>query len=1345
MNHQILHLYQQISEKKISHEAAIKQLKSLAAQREIGENLKNYEFRKKKGGPQDQEEANNVHERAVQYFKQILASVVKLPPSKIEDDIELERYGIDSVMILTLTERLETVFGPLSKTLFFEYPSVEEITAYFIKHHSDKLLKELEVDTKEKTSRTYNSNASFKQEEKKASPYRRRETKSQGVISPASVKEASSELDIAIIGLAGRYPFSANKDELWDNLKQAKNCVTEIPKERWDHSIYYDPDKEKTGKTNGKWGGFIEGIDQFDPLFFNISPREAELMDPQERLFLECVYETLEDAGYTSEALAQRQEGEKADKVGVYVGVMYDEYQLYGAQAQVLNQPLAIGGSSASIANRVSYYFDFHGPSVTVDTMCSSSLTAVHLACQSLVKNEANLAIAGGVNLILHPNKYLVLSQGKFLSSNGLCESFGKGGDGYVPGEGVGAVLLKPLSKAIEDKDHIYGVIKGSAINHGGRTNGYTVPNPKAQASVIHQALEDAGVHPREISYIEAHGTGTSLGDPIEIEGLTKVYKKYTGITQYCSIGSVKSNIGHCESAAGIAGLTKVLMQLKHQQLVPSIHSTTLNQNIDFSNSPFVVQQEVEEWKRPTVEIDGSMKEVSRIAGISSFGAGGANAHLIVEEYNPVRDSLNATPSDQAIIVLSAKNEVGLYAQVRQLLGAIKRQSYNDSDLMKIAYTLQVGREAMNERLGFVVSSIPELEQKLQNFLDDNEGTKSEGLYRGQVRRNKETLAIFMADDDLQNTISNWISRGKYAKLLDLWVKGLKFDWNRLYTDDKPGRISLPTYPFARERYWIPKLKPGFKATHSYGHIHPLLHRNTSNLSVQRYSTTFDGTEFFTYGNSRTSHKMITEMTCLEMVRAAIEDALEYTAHDPLLIRFEKIVWKNLMKLEVEPLQAHIELYPIEEGRIGYEIYCEDSSSHASVIISTGAAVLFQDMDEQLSLTDIPVMRNEDDEMKSLQKSECYELLREKGLDYEDSLKRIEFVKNCEDEAHVKLSQMSESDQTSAGYVLHPGLMESAVQASILLTMKNRKPNTVRTRELRPAGLDKFEFFGSCHQVLWLVVKQTHRDEQAEAATFDVTMYNEFGQLCIKIEGLVLEEITEYGDVAPTMTSSTSITDTEFEIEKVQKESIKKIEHEIINMVSRILKVKFADIDVELEWNEFGFDSVTITELTKDINDSFQIDVQPTIFFEHLTIRTISRHLNEKYQLMLSSEPAHSTEKKSKIKSEAQDSVKLKNPRFVQKQVSEQREIRSSTYEPIAIIGMSGKFPKADNVDELWKNLVEEKDCISEVPKDRWDWKAWYGDPLVDGNKTDIKWGDLWMVFQNSILRSLAYPLKRPS
>jgi acyl transferase domain-containing protein/NAD(P)-dependent dehydrogenase (short-subunit alcohol dehydrogenase family)/acyl carrier protein len=745
---------------------------------------------------------DSLQEKAANYFKKLLSSVINLPTHRIEADAPLEKYGIDSIMVMQLTNQLEKTFGSLPKTLFFEYQNIKDLTAYFLENYRDRLTELWGIEDKATASagNPQDFAVATKAEKPDAGSRRRPRFASLRV----ETREEKEALDIAIIGVSGRYPQAGNIRAFWENLRDGKDCITEIPKDRWDHSLYFDEDKNKPGKIYSKWGGFINGVDQFDPLFFNISPREAQIMDPQERLFLQCVYETLEDAGYTREALGFNQDFGLGGNVGVYVGVMYEEYQLYGAQEQIQGRPVAVSGNPASIANRVSYFCNFHGPSMAVDTMCSSSLTAIHLACQSLQQGGCEVAIAGGINVSIHPNKYLMLSQGKFASSKGRCESFGQGGDGYVPGEGVGAVLLKPLAKAVADGDHIYGMIKATAINHGGKTNGYTVPNPNAQASVIGRAFKVAGIDPRTISYIEAHGTGTSLGDPIEITGLSKTFQAYTKDKQFCAIGSAKSNIGHCESAAGIAGVTKVLLQLKNRQLVPSLHSEVLNPNIDFASTPFIVQQELAEWKRPVIEKGGEIKEYPRIAGISSFGAGGANAHVVIEEYIPkdlAQPPITISAGNQAIIVLSAKNEERLREQVQQLLAAIQERQFTDSELADMAYTLQVGREAMEERLAVVAGSIKELEEKLKSYVDGRDDIGD--LYRGQVKRNKETLDVFAADEDMSRLIDAWIAKGKYAKLIDLWVKGLVFDWNRLYGNTKPCRISMPTYPFAKERYWL--------------------------------------------------------------------------------------------------------------------------------------------------------------------------------------------------------------------------------------------------------------------------------------------------------------------------------------------------------------------------------------------------------------------------------------------------------------------------------------------------------------------------------------------------------------
>ncbi|TGB18620.1 type I polyketide synthase, partial [Burkholderia thailandensis] len=582
--------------------------------------------------------------------------------------------------------------------------------------------------------------------------------------------------DIAIVGIAGRYPQADDLAQFWRNLARGVDSVTEIPADRWDYRRFYDPQKGRLGKSYSKWGGFLSDVARFDAAFFNISAREAQIMDPQERLFLECVYHTLEDAGYT------RRNVSRSRRVGVFVGVMYEEYQLYGVERMLEGTPVALAGNPAAIANRVSYFCDFHGPSMAIDTMCSSSLSAIHLACQSLMLGECEVAVAGGVNVSIHPNKYQMLSQGRFASSNGRCESFGAGGDGYVPSEGVGAVLLKPLARAIADGDRIHAVIKATALNHGGKTNGYTVPNPNAQADVIGDALARAGIDARSIGYVEAHGTGTSLGDPIEIAGLAQAFGRYTPDKGFCAIGSVKSNIGHGESAAGMAGLTKIVLQMRHRRLVPSLHADTPNPNIDFADTPFVVQTTSAPWRGAILPDEaGRPAELPLRAGLSSFGAGGANAHVVVEAYDGAGAERGAHEDGPAVVVLSARTDERLAAQARNLLAHLSREPHRDGELDRdggatlasIAYTLQVGREAMPARLAVIAASLDDLREKLAALLDGGEAL--DGVSRGRV----DPLAQPLAPGEL----AQWRAGARLAELAAAWVAGRFDDWTPCYGD----------------------------------------------------------------------------------------------------------------------------------------------------------------------------------------------------------------------------------------------------------------------------------------------------------------------------------------------------------------------------------------------------------------------------------------------------------------------------------------------------------------------------------------------------------------------------------
>jgi acyl transferase domain-containing protein len=506
--------------------------------------------------------------------------------------------------------------------------------------------------------------------------------------------------------MSGRYPQASNLNEFWENLKAGKDCITQIPEDRWDANLF-EGFQLPSGKFISKWGGFIDDANCFDNKFFRISPQEAVTLDPQERLFLEVCWEAMEDAGYTPNNIVSSEGENQRRPVGVFVGVMHKDYTLLQNEAVYEGEKIPLTLNDASIANRVSYVCNFHGPSIAIDTMCSSSLTAVHLAMDSLIKGESKVAFAGGVNLSLHPNKYLTYGIADIHSSDSHCHTFGEGGDGYVSAEGIGAVLLKPLQQAIADGDSIYAVLKGSTVNHGGAAGGFTIPSPVAQGSMIADCLKKTGIDPESIGYIEAHGTGTSLGDPIEIQGLNRAFREFTSSKQFCAVGSVKSNIGHAEGAAGISGLTKTILQLHHKTLVKSLHSDVINPYLDLPSSPFYVQTETRAWDSPETK--------PRRAGVSAFGATGSNAHIILEEFPSNKESSQSRVEGGVLLPISAKNLECLQEYAKRIL--LFLQDHPETDLASLAYTLQTGRVEMEERLILYVTSIEEATQNLTDWL----------------------------------------------------------------------------------------------------------------------------------------------------------------------------------------------------------------------------------------------------------------------------------------------------------------------------------------------------------------------------------------------------------------------------------------------------------------------------------------------------------------------------------------------------------------------------------------------------------------------------------------------------
>ncbi|MEB3220121.1 MAG: beta-ketoacyl synthase N-terminal-like domain-containing protein [Nostocales cyanobacterium 94392] len=508
---------------------------------------------------------------------------------------------------------------------------------------------------------------------------------------------------IAIIGLGCRFPKSETPEAFWHLLSNGIDAITEIPADRWSIDELYAPQPATPGKMNTRWGGFISQVYDFDSLFFNISPKEAERIHPQQRLFLEVAWEALENASLATDKLS-------GTRTAVFAGmelVKHDQllYRNTDDLAQI-NAYDAIGTTPSLGPSRLSYLLNLKGPSLVVETACSSSLVAIHLAIQSLRTGESNLCIVGGVNLILTPELSIMLSQSQMMSPEGRCKTFDASANGYVRGEGCGVVILKNLSDALEDNDNILAVIRGSAVNQDGISNGITAPNGLSQEAVIRQACKNAGVKPAEISYIEAHGTGTPLGDPIEVNSLKKVLMEERQSNQRCFIGSVKTNFGHLELAAGIAGLIKAVLALQHKKIPPHLHLKQLNPYIRLGKTPLSIPTEIQEWN-----VEGK----TRLAGVSSFGFGGTNAHVILEEAPTVAKNTKAEfERPLHILALSARNDLALAALAQKYSNFL--DSKDTISLADICFTANVGRTYFERRLVAIANSKTELQKSLQAF-----------------------------------------------------------------------------------------------------------------------------------------------------------------------------------------------------------------------------------------------------------------------------------------------------------------------------------------------------------------------------------------------------------------------------------------------------------------------------------------------------------------------------------------------------------------------------------------------------------------------------------------------------
>lgn len=796
---------------------------------------------------------NIKHENVLAKIQEIIAKHLYLELSEIEVDQPWASYGIDSILVVEIIKDINSLYNlQLTATTLYAYTTPHALADY---------LASLETEN----------------------------FQAENLVAEKSGEKQATE-DIAIIGMAAHLPGARTITELWENIAAGRSAIQEIPAERWSIADYYSPDQTLAEKSYCKWGGFIDGVKEFDPLFFNISPSEAENMDPQQRMVLQLSWQALEDAGYAPDSLSNF-------ACGIYVGVMNNDYDdlILRAKATPAAQQL-VGNSNSILAARAAYFLNLKSAAIALDTACSSSLVAIHLACEALNKGEASLMLAGGVTLYLIETPYVRMSRAGMLSATGACKTFDNSADGFVPGEGCAMVVLKRLQDALRDKDLIYGVIRASGINQDGKTNGITAPSAEAQKRLELKIYEQHGIDPADISYVEAHGTGTKLGDPIEMEALSAAFANFTQKKQYCGIGAIKSNIGHTSAAAGVASVIKVLLCLQHQQLVPSIHYQNPNEHIDFTNSPFYVTTTLQPWQR----IDNKL----RLAAVSSFGFSGTNAHLVIGEIQqqPVVAMAN---KPYYLLTISAKHPDVLQQKLRDLQNWADVNP--DASLPAIAYTLNICRSHFNYRCAMVVATTEQLRETLKQ------------LQQGKTPDNYRIATVTAKSQQAMTGFKN-TGKEQLLALANLYVQGHQPDWALLHAGEGIQKIRLPVYPFLREQYWI----------------------------VSGWNASLTGAEFYLSDHVVQGKKILPAAAYLEMARAAGEVAMP----GQQVREIKQAVWLQPLSVDGSPVRINIRFspegtaanYKVTSGTTGKEIL--HSQGELNFATEIGAAVAWGKLSE---------------------------------------------------------------------------------------------------------------------------------------------------------------------------------------------------------------------------------------------------------------------------------------------------------------------------------------------------------------------------------------------------------------
>lgn len=948
-------------------------------------------------------ESSKVSSREIQtVVVQVIASALEMQVEDLETEVPFIDFGVDSILAIEIVKQLNMRMSiQLKTTDLFNYSNIEQLSDHIEKDFSPVLAGSSGVSKNEDEEVFCDNSNSYIEHYEPCYKENYKETYTEYRTTDSTI----SDSDIAIIGMSGIFPDAENVDEFWENLKNGINSVREIT--RWDVDKYYTSSSQcENGKVTTKWCAELNNIETFDPLFFNISPAEAELMDPQQRLFLQEAWKALEDAGYSDTELDKM-------KCGVFAGYNMSDYADILRKKGLDTESFAFTGNCEAIMPaRIAYFLNLKGPNFTVNTGCSASMVAIESACESLLSDNCKMALVGSATVLTTPRLYQQTSNTGMQSRTGQCRTFDKSADGFVTGEAVAVVVLKKLKDAILDGDQVYGVIVGRGINQDGKTNGITAPSVPSQVALETEVYTKYNINPENITYIETHGTGTKLGDPIEIDSLKESFSKFTNKKQYCAVGSVKTNIGHTQGTAGIVGVIKTLLCLRNKKLVPSLNYKKTNEMIDFENSPFYVNTETKDWIPNTGE---------RYAAVSSFGFSGTNVHLVLKEYSVAEKMENKKQA--YLFALSAKNEQALKKKLEDLC-SWNNEQIQDHSLHNIAYTLAKGRSHFGLRIAFIAHDKEEYIQYIKKALDGEHinGISKTKVHMGKIAYDKE---IELNLKETEEKLSTLLGR-EYEEALEFckecYLKGYSVDWKKVFLADECQIISMPTYPFAKERCWV-DVQDDYEKVE--GKILPLVDKNISNFSGIAFERKLSGKEFFLRDHMVSNCKVLPGVVHLEIARSACE----YIAEEKVGV-IKNVVWAAPVVVDKEKsLQV---LFEQHNETIDYKL-C--TTGDGKKIQHSAGKLFIEDAIDRDLISFADILAKQEKCYQELHKNEIYKEFDNSGIYYGKTFQTIEKIKASDDFAIATISLSKELHEIPE-CILHPSLTDGVLQTVIGLMQK---------------------------------------------------------------------------------------------------------------------------------------------------------------------------------------------------------------------------------------------------------------------------------------------------------------------